>query len=222
LAGSATVVTIGVIVRGFTRAVLWIAGIIGAICLLLYLFLFDVWTIPAGTDKAFGAAMLPTVTVNDTVLIQRGRRPNFGELARCSNPLVSGSFVVGRVFGRAGDRVEITEGHVVTNGQVLKARHACPAVTMQHPVTENLITLNCGVAETGAWSFSYLTSDTLSGGNHATVVEAGKVYLVSDNRVMHQDARDFGLVDETTCEHVVYRLWGEKFTDSSRRFTLLW
>jgi signal peptidase I len=92
-----------------------------------------------------------------------------------------------------------------------------------HPVTENLITMNCGVVETGAGSFSVLSAQTgLSQGKHSAQVEAGKLYLVSDNRLLHEDSRDFGQVDASTCEHVVYRLWGEHFTDSSRRFTILW
>jgi signal peptidase I len=52
--------------------------------------------------------------------------------------------------------------------------------------------------------------------------EAGKLFLVSDNRSMHEDSRDFGQVDASTCEHIVFRLWGEHYTDSSRRFTIIW
>ncbi len=39
---------------------------------------------------------------------------------------------------------------------------------------------------------------------------------------MHQDSRDFGQVDASTCEHVAFPLWGERYTDGSRRFTILW
>jgi signal peptidase I len=207
-------------VRGFVRACVWIGAIFGAICLLLYLFVFDAWRVPGG-DKQLLASLQPTLTADDLILVQRGRRPKNGELARCQSPL-GNAFVLGRVFGAGGDKVEVNDHGVSTNGVTLAARHGCPPVTLQHPVTETLVTMTCGVAETGAWSFSYLTSPDQSGGTHSAVVEAGKLYLVSDNRVMHQDSRDYGLVDESTCEHVVYRLWGERFTDSSRRFTLLW
>jgi signal peptidase I len=64
--------------------------------------------------------------------------------------------------------------------------------------------------------------DGVSAGESSAKVEAGKVFLVSDNRLMHLDSRDFGQVDVSTCSHIVYRLWGERFTDSSRRFTILW
>ena len=78
------------------------------------------------------------------------------------------------------------------------------------------------VAETGAWTFEFLSHPEMLTGNHSAVVEAGKLYLVSDNRLMHQDSRDFGLVDSSTCEHIVFRLWGERYAASTRRFNVLW
>jgi signal peptidase I len=209
-------------VRGFTRTALWILGIFGAICVLLHLFVVEAWTVPRGPDNQFGTSLLPTMMVDDYVLVQRGKRPNYGELARCVSPLAPGTYVVGRVFGKERDRVEVSDAAVVTNGKGLASRHGCPQMIVPHPVTESLVTMNCGVAETGAWTFSFLSSPDMNGGTHTALVEPGKVYLVSDNRLMHQDSRDFGQVDESTCEHVIYRLWGEKFSDSARRFTILW
>lgn len=207
--------------KGLLRGTIWVLVILGAICGLLYLLVFDVWVVPTG-DKEMAASILPALMPEDKLLVQRGRTPVYGELARCISPTAPGTFVVGRVFGTAGDRVEVNDFAVLTNGQRLAARHGCPPRTIAHPVSETLVTLSCGVAETGAWSFEYLSSPELSGGNHSSTVEAGKVYLVSDNRVMHQDSRDFGLVDASTCEHIVFRLWGERYLDSSRRFNLLW
>lgn len=207
--------------KGFTRFVVWSAAILGAIGLLLYLLVFDVWRVPTG-DPQLAASILPTLLPEDKVLVQRGRTPGWGELARCASPVTTGAFVVGRVFGVPGDRVEIAESLVSTNGKALAARHGCPPRLVAHPITENLVTMQCGVAETGSWSFEYLTNGDMSVGTHSAIVEAGKVYLVSDNRLMHQDSRDFGQVDASTCEHIVFRLWGERYADGSRRFTILW
>jgi signal peptidase I len=208
-------------VKGFTRLVVWSAAILGAIGLLLYLLVFDVWQVTGG-DPQLAASILPTLMPQDKVLVQRGRTPRWGELARCASPMTTGAFVVGRVFGTPGDRVEVSDGSIVTNGRPLAPRHGCPQRFVAHPVTENLVTMTCNVAETGSWSFEYLTGSDLSMGTHSALVEAGKLYLVSDNRLMHQDSRDFGQIDASTCEHVVFRLWGEHYTDSSRRFTILW
>lgn len=211
--------------RGFTRFLLWVAAIGGAICLLLYLLVFDVWTIPHGPDKGFETSILPALMPEDKILIKRGSIPKFGELARCQNPTASGQWVVGRVFGEPGDKVEVSDRGVTTNGKAVGSTHGCEKMVIPHPVTENLVTMSCSVAETGAWTFSYLNAENgtfLSAGTSSARVEAGRLYLVSDNRLMHQDSRDFGQVDSATCEHIVYRLWGERFTDSSRRFTILW
>ncbi|MBX3229591.1 MAG: signal peptidase I [Labilithrix sp.] len=209
--------------RAITRWLVWCGGIGGAICLLLYLLVFDVWLFDPGNDAQLAASAVPALKPGDKVLLRRGSTPGFGELVRCEHPDSPGTWVVGRIFGVRGDRVEVSDGTIQTNGKGLSAAHGCPQQVVPHPVTQNLVTLSCGVVETGAWSFEYLNApEHMSGGTHSALVEAGKVYLVSDNRFMHQDSRDFGQVDETTCRHVVFRLWGESYTDSSRRFTVLW
>lgn len=204
----------------FVRRVFWSTGIFGAVCALLYLLVVDVWVVPP--DRVLATSVLPTLAPGDKLLVHRGKTPRFAELARCASPTAPGQWVVGRVFGVPGDRVEVTDGHVLTNGAAIEVRHACDAVTVAHPVTQNLLTLGCRVAETRPFSFSYLNAPELRSGTHVTVVEAGKVFLVSDNRLLHQDSRDFGQIEAATCEHVVLRLWGERFTDASRRLNVVW
>lgn len=202
---------------------LWVAGILGGIALLLHLFVLESWVVPRGPDDRFATSILPTLRAEERVLIQRGRVPKVGELARCVSPLEPGTYVVGRVFGASGDRVEVSDHGVKTNGKALEWRHACPQVVVPHPVTQNLVKMNCTAAETGAFTFEYYSAaEGLSGGTGNALVEPGKLYLVSDNRLMHEDSRDFGQVDASTCEHIVFRLWGEKFTDATRRFNVLW
>jgi signal peptidase I len=207
--------------KGFARTATWIAGILGAICLLLYLFVFDTWVIP-NDDAALMASVLPNLFANDRILVYRGREPKLGQLARCASPDPTKPYVIGRVFGLSGDLVEIKRERVFTNGKSIPNRHGCPPMTYYHPVSGQPVTLTCGVEETGAWSYSFLLNNEFPEGERRSVVEPGKVYLVSDNRHTHKDSRDFGQLDASTCEHVVFRLWGESFTDSSRRFSVLW
>jgi signal peptidase I len=210
-------------VRGLLRGVLWVCGIGGAIALLLYLFVFDTWTVPHAEDKLFETSVLPTLMLDDHLLIRRGSTPRYGELARCQHPTSSSRFVVGRVFGEGGDRVMIDDHGVTTNGKGISTAHGCGQMTVPHPVTENLVTMTCGEVELGAGSFKLLHAPAdMSIGKHEATVEAGKLFIVSDNRSMHEDSRDFGQVDASTCEHIVFRLWGERYTDSSRRFTMIW
>ena len=207
--------------RSFVRSLLWIAAIVGALCFLLYLFVFDTWVVP-NDDAQLTASIQPTLAPSDRVLIRRGSRPKQGELARCASPESPGRYVVGRVFGRPGGTVQVSRESVVVDGKGISSAHGCGKVTVMQPVTGEPVELSCGVEENGAWSYGVLRHTEFPSGGNPARIEVGKLYLVSDDRHFHQDSRDFGLVDESTCEHVVFRLWGETFTDASRRFTILW
>jgi len=124
-------------VKGFTRGVVWIAILLGAIGGLLYMLVFDVWVVPTG-DPQLAAAILPTLMPEDKVLVQRGRSPVYGSLRAAPRRLRQGPSSSVRVFGTAGDRVEVTDSVVTTNGKGLAARHGCPQQIIAHPVTENL------------------------------------------------------------------------------------
>lgn len=211
------------------RSILLSAGILGAGGVLLYLFVFDLWIVP--DDPLLAASVFPTLAPEDKMLVVRGQVPEVGELARCASPTEPETYVVGRVFGVGGDRVEIRGGQITRNGARVKARQEGDPVTLAHPVTQSLVPMRAHVGETGPtmlslgegrpFTFTYLTG-AAGGGRIQAEVGRGKLFLVSDNRLMHQDSRDFGQIDEATCEHVVFRLWGESFRDAARRFTIVW
>lgn len=205
------------------RGLLWLAAIFGAIAFLLHLFLFDTWVVPED-DALFLASVQPTLFPQDRLLVHRKAVPHSGQLARCVSPENPTQYVVGRVFGGQGDRVELQGGRVLIQGKVVSIRHGCPPVTLVHPATGRDIELTCGVEDNGSWTYAVLTSSQGGAGQNGGggVIEAGKLFLVSDDRHLHQDSRDFGQVDAESCEHIVYRLWGKSFQDASRRFTILW
>lgn len=201
---------------------MWVAGIGGAICLLLHLFVFELWTVPHGEDKLFETSIQPNLLADDHILVRRGSTPKYSELARCQHPTSSGRYVIGRVMGERGDSLEVSDNGVLTNGKRSATARGCGQVVMPHPATEGLITLACGEIDSGSSTFKVLSSKEMSIGSAHALVETGKVYLVSDNRLLHEDSRDFGQVDASTCEHIVFRLYGEHWTDSARRFSILW
>src|SRR5690349_18017219 len=82
----------------FTRSLGWFVAITGAILLLLYLFVFDTWEIPA-TDPLFVASVEPMLKPQDRILTSRHSTPKWGELARCMVPDGRGTYAIGRVFG---------------------------------------------------------------------------------------------------------------------------
>ncbi len=203
------------------RSLAWFAAIVGAIGLLLYLFVFDTWEIP-GDDPIFIASVEPMLRPQDRILTSRHSSPRFGELARCLVPDGRGTFAIGRVFGVEGDTVEVLNERVAVNGKAPTSRFPCGMVTVLHPITQAPLPLSCSVEDSGSFTYSVLTHPQYRDGHTIVLVEPGKAFLVSDDRHLHSDSRDFGQVDASTCQHVVFRLWGERFTDSSRRFNILW
>ncbi len=200
---------------------LWLTAILGAIGLLLYLFVFDTWVIPSD-DPLLTAAIAPTLSPDDRILTRRGSTAVTGQLARCLIPDGSGKYVIGRVFGVGGDTVEVNNERVSVNGNSPKGRFSCGIVSVVHPVSGDAVPLQCTVEDNGSFTYSVLAHAEYREGQRIAKVEADKAWLVSDDRHIHKDSRDFGPVDASTCEHVVFRLWGQTFADGSHRFNVLW
>jgi signal peptidase I len=131
--------------------------------------------------------------------------------------------VVGRVVAKGGDQVEVGE-LVVVNGKRNPSAHACTEgkLVMRHPVTGEDVTLQCAAEDTDGNEHDALRDLGHQEAVQKSVVESGMIYLVSDNRHIHLDSRDFGQINPTTCQHIVFRLWGESYFDSHHRFNFLW
>ncbi len=200
----------------------WTLGILGLIGLVLYLTILDAWRVP-GDDPSFNVAVAPTLRPGDTLLILKSSEVKLGHLVRCMDPDAPGRYVVGRIIAKAGDKIDVDE-LVTVNGKRNPSPHACsePKVMMRHPGTQEDVRLSCVVEDTYGNEHEAIRDLDHPQATSKSVVEAGKVYLVSDNRHWHLDSRDFGQVDPATCQHIVYRLWGESYFDASRRFNFLW
>lgn len=204
------------LLRGFA----WICAIFGAIVFLLHLFVFDTWVIPEG--EMLAASVEPNLRAGDRVLVRRGSIPGHGQLARCSSPSSRSGYVMGRVFGSTGNEILVRGENVFLDGKVLPAQKSCLPMTFTDPKTGRGLELSCAVFDTGVSGYGVLSRRSTVDTAAPVTIEEGTLYLVSDNRYLHQDSRDFGLVDAAACEHVVFRLWGASLGDRVRRFGLLW
>ena len=208
--------------RGLAKFFFWTGLVLGIICGLLYAFVFDLWVIPADDDN-LAAALEPQLAPGDTVLVSRSTSPDVGQLVRCADPDAPGRFVVARVIGKAGDVLDINGATFQYNGHSVSSPNACdpPRVTVRNPITKEDEELPCSNEE-----FAGITHPALRAGieNRKHVeVEGGQVYLLSDNRAMYLDSRDFGPVPAHSCQRVSFRLWGSGgFTDSKHRMSVVW
>jgi signal peptidase I len=209
---------------GFVRFILWVALILGAIGAILYFGFFDVWTVPSD-DPQLGVSIAPTLSTGDYVLVARHGTPSNGNLLRCKDPDEPRRWVIGRWEGSAGDKVEITGDALLVNGKNDSSLHACstPTATLVNPATGTQEKLGCRTVESAGSSHDILVAASSAEGHKLITVDPGRIFLVSDNRHMHLDSRDFGSLESGSCEHVVFRLWGATgYFDAPHRFTILW
>lgn len=208
----------------YSKALLWTVGILAGIALILRLILLKAWTLP--DDPRLAASIAPTLGGGDVVLVLTRGEPGFGDLVRCKDPEDPQRFVVGRIAGVAGDVVEIDGSRLIVNGKRFDANSACSesTFTIAHPSSGSEIELRCDVIEMGGgWHYRGFNPKPFHATKSRTEVDAGMVYLLSDNREHHDDSRDFGLMPAASCsERILFRLWSKDgWTDRKRRMTYI-
>ncbi|HRI69180.1 MAG TPA: signal peptidase I [Polyangium sp.] len=208
----------------FLKGVLWTAIVVGAICGVLRLVLFKTWTLP--DDLQLAASVEPTLHYKDTVLLlTRGKRA-FGELVRCKDPDDPSRYAVGRIVGFEGDVIELKGRQVYINGKRYDQVQACPPAKyfFIHPHTEAEVPMECGVVEMGGgWYYRGHEKKMAPSTSFKAVVGEGMVFLLSDNIDFHDDSRDYGVLERSSCtEKIVFRFWGEAgMKDEERRMTYI-
>jgi signal peptidase I len=207
---------------GFLRFVFWLAVIGGAICGIAYYGFFDVWTVPHD-DPRLGASIQPTLLPGDIVLVKRHGAPAMGNLVRCSDPDEPRRHVAARVAA-TGSPLHIAAQTFSTPGSRPSGSGSCPAIRLTNPNTGDDVELSCREEEFAGTAYQTLRyADNTAEHESDATVPLDKVYLISDDRYLHLDSRDYGMLPVSTCQHIVFRLWGAAgFTDSSRRFNLIW
>jgi signal peptidase I len=208
----------------FIRGLLWTAGILAVVGVILRLTMFNVWVVP--DDPELAASVAPSLQGGDSILMYTRGTPGFGDLVRCVDPNDVQRFVVGRVAGVEGDKIETEGRNLRVNGKSYEAESSCPepTVTIFHPTTLSEVKIHCDVVDMGGgWHYRGSAATPLRSTNMTREVGAGMLFLISDNRDYHQDSRDFGAVPVESCgERIVFRLLGKRgWSDDKSRFTYI-
>lgn len=207
--------------RKSVKFLLWFGGFIVVAMIVGYAMGLRFWTVP--DDPYLGASMEPTLSAGDMVIVLKSGERSASDLVRCRDPEDAQRWVVGRIYGQANDKVKIEGGFATVNGKRYRTNEACAEsqVDTIDPSTGVAKKLSCSRIEfAGGWHMVAI-GEGLDTSPSEHTVGAGRYYLVSDNRVYHDDSRDFGAVQAETCDgKLLFRLWGkEGFVGSRRRFT---
>jgi signal peptidase I len=190
------------------RFLAWVVGILGVVGLGLYAFVFDVWVVP-GDDPQLTASVAPTLSPGDVVLLLRRPGLDHGYLTRCPDPQAPGRFVVARAIARGGETVDFAGEIVSVDGHHTPSARRCETgdVVVHDPTSDSDLLLACEVEEYGEVDFSVLRSFTSpKSAPPRHTVDPARWFLVSDDRHVHLDSRDYGEVDPQACQHVLFRL----------------
>jgi signal peptidase I len=210
--------------RTWFRIIGWVAAVVGAVLLVLYLGFFDVWTVPID-DPMLSASIEPTLSAGDVVALTRRTEVSRGNLLRCADPQAPGRYVIARAIARFGDQLELAGEVVSIDGKRTPSARACdpPTMVIHDPQSSEDMTLSCSVEEYGEMTYHALRSPDHAEAPTKATIEVGKWFVVSDDRHVHVDSRDFGQIDPSTCQHIVFRIVGAAgFGDSKKRLSIIW
>lgn len=202
----------------------WVVGIVGAILLVLYIGFFDVWTVPTD-DPLLSASIEPTLSAGDVVVLTRRTDVSRGNLLRCADPQAPGRFIIARAIARFGDKLDVTGEVVSIDGKRTPSPRACdpPQMLIHDPQSGDDQSLACSTEDYGDVTFGALRSTDHPEAPTRITIDPDRWFLLSDDRHVHLDSRDFGQIDPRTCEHIVFRIVSAAgFTDSAKRLSLIW
>ena len=210
--------------RSIVKVACWLSVIAGVVLGALYALLFDVWVVPTD-DPMLSVSIAPNLAPGDVLVLSRQGSIGYGNLLRCSDPQAPGRYVIARAIARGGDKIDIENEIVSVDGRRASSPRGCDTIrrTLRDPSSGDDIHLTCMVEDYGEVAFDALRVATHPVPAASATVESGRWFLVSDDRHLHVDSRDYGSVDPETCKHVIFRIVSAAgFRDAKSRFSIIW
>lgn len=211
--------------RKFLRTTAWVVGVIAVILIGLRVTIIRWWTIPTD-DVVHGTSLAPSLEAGDFVLLYRNT-PKYGDLVRCADPGAPGRYIVGRIMGTEGDKIELTRSDIIVNGRSTMQEMSCNPgkITVEHPTSGSPVELHCSIEV--AQGHKHMRASAPAANQREVIrrseVSQGNLYLVSDNRAFPMDSREYGAIPKASCKDQVFfrvksaRGWG----DTERRLTFI-
>jgi signal peptidase I len=210
--------------RSFWRFLFWSALVIGVVIGLARLVAVRWWRVPA-QDPWLEASIAPTLRGGDLILLWRLTAPHTGDLVLCPEPKHPERVVLGRIAAVAGEQLEIDGDELKVNRRRATTESDCfeDTFTVVDPQTKVPLEQHCDMEELGARLHQRGSRNRAPDPKTTVTVPNNQVFLVSDNRQLSYDSRDYGPVDRATCtETVFFRLVGSAgFKDTKNRLTFI-
>lgn len=182
------------------------------------------WRVPTD-DPYLEASIAPTLRGGDLILLWRLTKPHSGDLVLCPEPKEPERVVIGRIAAVEGESIEIAGDSLRINGRRAQTQSDCfeDRFTVLDPQTQIPLEQRCQDEELGTRIHQRGNVRGTPPPKVKDTVGPGQVYLVSDNRQLPYDSRDFGPVVRTTCKEMVfYRLLSaEGFKDVTHRLSFI-
>ncbi|MEO7095071.1 MAG: S26 family signal peptidase, partial [Polyangiales bacterium] len=101
--------------KGWMKALLWIAGILGIVFAILRIWFIEFQRIAEDVNDPRNWANAPNLEPGDFALVWRSGTPHTGEIVRCVDPVDPQRWLVARIVAIAGEKVEMVDGVVLIN-----------------------------------------------------------------------------------------------------------
>jgi signal peptidase I len=180
------------------------------------------WRVPSG-DPWLEASIAPTLRGGDLVVLWRLTAPHEGDLVLCPEPKHPTRVVIGRIAAQGGDRLDIEGQQLRLNGHLVPTDQSCleDHFTTLDPQTHLPVEQGCDLEKLGSRIHMRGSVTGTPAEPFTMTVEPDHLFLVSDNRQLSYDSRDFGTVEAASCKETVFlRLVGKGgFSDSKSRLT---
>lgn len=212
--------------KPWMRWSLWIVLIVGAVFGVFRYFFIDFHVVTDDPNDPHNWANSPNLEPGDQVLVWRGD-PHIGDLVRCPDPTDPTRWLVARVVGTSGDRIEFVDGILRINGFRVTTG-GCQGnprkVVDPSGAEQDMI---CWHEELGGSKHDLQATPEALLPNQEWKVESGKLFLMSDTRVQPyaHDSREpeVGQLPVESCkQRLIVRLMSKKgWGDAERRMTFL-
>ncbi|HTM46666.1 MAG TPA: signal peptidase I [Polyangiaceae bacterium] len=209
---------------GTLKSLLWFVLFLGGVVGLARAVAIRWWQVPTD-DPDLAVSIAPTLNAGDWVLLWRFTTPGVGDLVLCPDPSSPGDIVIGRIAAQGGDTVRIQGGDVIINRRRLGTETSCDPskVKVVAPGSSTPIELGCQIEILGGGTHMRLSTprkDT----DFSAEVPLGEVFLLSDDRHLPFDSRDYGTLPASNCkEQFFFRLMGDEgfWGDEGHRLTFI-